>query len=74
MNAHRFEPISAVLGVGAVGAGAVVIAGVGDVSNGTQTGAWIAGVALLAGVVLLPWGRRSRHDDRPNSDGGERET
>ena len=60
MNAHRFDPVSAALGVVATGAGAAVIVGASDAIDSTASGVWIAAIALAIGVVLLPWGRRAR--------------
>lgn len=64
MNAHRFDPVSAVLGVAATGAGAVVIAGASDAVDNTESGIWVAVTALAIGLVLLPWGRRGRSEER----------
>jgi hypothetical protein len=57
MHAHRFDPISAVLGVVAVIIGAVVMLGATDPLS-TDLGPWIAVGALALGIALLPWGRR----------------
>ncbi len=66
MNTHRFDPVSAVLGVAAAGAGVVVIAGASEAVESTASGVWIAAIALAIGLVLIPWGRRDRSEERQN--------
>ncbi len=69
MNAHRFDPLSALFAMVAVAAGIVVIAGAGDVVDSTASGTWIAVAALAIGMLLLPWGRRHRPvEARPLTD------
>lgn len=58
MNAHRFDPLSAVLGLAATSVGTAVILGADDALWDADSGAWIAGLVLVAGLALFPWGRR----------------
>lgn len=66
MTAHRFDPLSAVLGIVAVITGVLVILGSTDPLS-TNLGPWLTLGALAIGVALLPWSRRHRntttHDD-----------
>lgn len=59
MRAHRFDPVSAVLGLVALVAAILVIVG-STVPFDADVGPWLAVVALALGIVLLPWGRRGR--------------
>lgn len=59
MTAHRFDPLSAVLGIVAIVTGALVM--LGDTNPlSSNFGPWIAIGALAIGIALLPWGRRRR--------------
>jgi uncharacterized membrane protein YkgB len=66
MIAHRFDPLSAVLGIVAVITGVLVMLGSTDPLS-TNLGPWLTLGALAIGVALLPWSRRHRktttHDD-----------
>ena len=57
MQSHRFDPISAVLGLIALVASIIVVAGQ-TVPFDADLGPWLAVVALAFGLVLLPWGMR----------------
>lgn len=65
MPAHRFDPLSAVLGIVAIITGVLVMLGDTDPLS-TNLGPWIAVGALAIGVVLLPW--RQRHRNSPTQD------
>lgn len=60
MTAHRFDPLSAVLGIVAIIIGVLVTLGDTDPLS-TNLGPWIALGALAIGVALLPWSRRHRN-------------
>ncbi len=60
MRPHRFDPVSAVLGVAATGGGVLVIVGADHAVESTALGGWVAAIAIAVGVVVLPWGRRIR--------------
>ncbi len=60
MTAHRFDPLSAVLGIVAVITGVLVMLGDTDPLS-TNLGPWITLGALAIGVALLPWSRRHRN-------------
>ena len=69
MTAHRFDPLSAVLGIVAIITGILVMLGDTDPLS-TNLGPWITLGALAIGVALLPWSRRHRNsvtDDAPDS-------
>jgi len=55
MQSHRFDPVSAVLGLIALVASIMVVAGQ-TVPFDADLGPWLAVVALAFGLVLLPWG------------------
>jgi len=57
MTAHRFDPISAVLGIVAIVIGVLVMLGDTD-PFASGLGPWITIGALAIGIALLPWGRR----------------
>ena len=58
MRRHPFDPVSAVCGIIAVAAGLLVVLGeAADLDTGGPW--WIAGAALLAGLAIIPWRRRS---------------
>ena len=57
MTPHRFDPISAVLGIVAIVAGILVMLGDTDPFS-SDLGPWIAVGVLSIGIALLPWGRR----------------
>lgn len=60
MAAHRFDPLSAVLGIVAIVTGVLVV--LGDTNPlSSNFGPWIAIGVLAIGIALLPWGRRQRH-------------
>ncbi len=58
MPRHRFDPVSASLGIAACLAGAVTITGVTDPLGARDAGVGVAAAALVIGLVMLPWGRR----------------
>jgi len=58
---HAIDPLSAVLGLTAVGVGAVVAAGRAD-SLADNPVWWVAIVALLLGLALVPWSRGNASD------------
>ena len=66
MHSHRFDPVSAVLGL--VSLVAAILVMVGSTSPfDADVGPWLALVALAFGLVLLPWGlRAARSVDAPN--------
>ncbi len=59
MNRHPLDVISAALGLLAVTAGVLVMAGAVDRLD-TDPGWWLAAAALLAGLVLVPWSPSAR--------------
>lgn len=74
MKSHRFDPISAALGVVAVGTGALVAF---DAVESTGVGWWLALAALVLGLGLVPWsgdrsgsrsGAQGRTPDMPPDD------
>ena len=58
MHRHSIDPLSAVLGLAATAVGIVVAVGRAD-SFADDAVWWIALLALLLGVALVPWNRRS---------------
>ncbi len=56
MHRHTIDPLSAVLGLIAIGAGVAVASGRAD-SLAVNAIWWIAIVALLLGIALMPWSR-----------------
>ena len=65
MERHRFDPVSAALGIAAVTFGVVVMAGeAADVDTGG--GWWIAVAAVLVGLAIIPWRRPSGRRDEPS--------
>lgn len=62
MTPHRFDPISAVLGLAAGTGGVVVALGAANVVDSHGSGAIIAGLAIVAGLLLIPWGRTNPVD------------
>lgn len=54
MHSHPFDPVSAVLALIALVAGILVIAG-STLPFEANVGPWLAAVALVFGVFLLPW-------------------
>lgn len=71
MNRHPFDVFSAVLGVLAVAAGALVTAGTVDPFAGSDAGIWITVAALAVGLLMLPWGRRLRPATEPGDVGDD---
>jgi hypothetical protein len=71
MDRHRFDPLSAALGVISLGAAAVV-AGNAVLTTATyRAGWWVAVGALVLGLGLIPWpSRRSPSPAAPPSDAG----
>ena len=71
MTAHRFDPLSAVLGIVAIITGILVMLGDTDPLS-TNLGPWITLGALAIGVALLPWNRHrnSSTQDAPDSGPG----
>lgn len=57
-SGRPFDPISAVFGLLACFAGAVVATGLVDPIGADDAGTWIAAAVIALGVVLLPWGAR----------------
>ena len=54
MRSHPFDPVSAVLAFIALVAGVVVIAG-STLPFDADVGPWLAVIALVFGILLLPW-------------------
>jgi hypothetical protein len=64
MQRHPFDPVSAVLGVLAVALGVLVVSGqLGEFD--TEGAWWIALAALVIGVAIIPWRRRSEVEPPP---------
>ena len=57
MDRHRFDALSLVLGLVAIGIGVFVITGAADRTD-VNLGAWLAGAALVLGLGLLLGGDR----------------
>jgi drug/metabolite transporter (DMT)-like permease len=53
---HPFDPVSAVLGVLAAVAGILVTVGADVDTDGPW---WLAAAAVLVGLAVIPWRRRS---------------
>lgn len=70
MHSHRFDPVSAVLGLIALVAGVLTIAG-STVPFDGDVGPWLAVVALAFGVLVLPWGLRGQSRPPADSDPDE---
>ena len=74
MPRHPFDPVSAVLGVLAIVAGLLVA--VGEAADFDTSGPWwVAAAAVLIGLALIPWRRRTAvaggsADLDPGTDGG----
>ncbi len=63
MQRHSFDPTSAVLGVATIALAIFVISGhTPTISTGGDW--WLPAVALLVGLILIPWQRlrADRHD------------
>lgn len=58
MHRHSIDPLSAVLGLAAAAVGIAVAVGRADAFADDAVW-WIAVLALLFGVALVPWNRRS---------------
>lgn len=58
MHSHRFDPVSAVLGLVSLVAAILVMVGSATPFD-ADVGPWLALVALAFGLVLLPWGLRA---------------
>jgi hypothetical protein len=56
MQRHRFDPVSAVLGVLAVALGILVLTGELD-SFDTEGAWWLALAAIVIGLAIIPWRR-----------------
>lgn len=69
MNAHRFDGVSALLGIATLAGAAIVIGGRLDPFSGQETGVWITGAAVLAGIAILPWGARTSRRQPDPTDG-----
>jgi len=54
MRSHPFDPVSAVLAFIALVAGVVVVAG-STLPFDADVGPWLAVIALVFGILLLPW-------------------
>lgn len=61
MNRHPFDALSAALGAIAIVLGALVITGHFDRAD-DQLGAWVAVLALVLGLGMIPWTRRQADD------------
>ncbi len=69
MTAHRFDSLSAVLGIVATIIGVLVM--LGDTNPlSTGLGPWITLGALATGVALLPWSRRHRTASNATPESG----
>ena len=66
MHRHRFDPLSAVLGVLAVTIGLLVATG-SLRDAGADLGWWLAAGSLLVGVAIVPW-RRADPPGEPDPD------
>ena len=72
MRSHPFDPVSAVLAFIALVAGILVIAG-STLPFEANVGPWLAAVALVFGVFLLPWSfSRGRGPAAPDGDESDR--
>ena len=71
MSTHRFDPVSALLAVIAIAGGLTVVLGVAAPTTHIDRGVWVAVVALLAGLALVPWGRRQHRTDASTGTGVE---
>jgi hypothetical protein len=67
MHSHPFDPVSAVLAFIALVAGVLVIAGSTRPFE-AEVGPWLAAIALVIGVFLLPWSVSRGHAPRPPDD------
>ena len=75
MRSHPFDPISAVLAFIALVSGVLVIAG-STLPFEANVGPWLAAIALVFGVLLLPWSISRRRapqavDDDPEGNPAE---
>jgi peptidoglycan/LPS O-acetylase OafA/YrhL len=73
VRSHRFDPVSAALGLVALVAAILVIAG-STVPFDAEVGPWLAAIGLLFGILVLPRSlrRTSRavaESERPAEDG-----
>ena len=57
MHSHRFDPVSAILGVVAALAAVLVMLGDPAPLDGADVGIWLAIGLVLAGAALFPWRR-----------------
>jgi len=68
MHSHPFDPVSAVLALIALVAGILVIAG-STLPFEANVGPWLAAIALVFGVSLLPWSlSRGRAPSAPDGE------
>ena len=68
MRSHPFDPVSAVLAFIALVAGVLVIAG-STLPFDANVGPWLAAIALVFGILLLPWSiTRVRSPQAPDDD------
>ena len=68
MKAHRFDPLSAILGIASIVIGSFVMLGDADPLS-SNLGPWLATGVLGIGIALLPWSRR--HDDPPTREASD---
>ena len=70
MHAHRFDLVSAVLGLVSLVAAILVMVGSATPFD-AEIGPWLALVTLAFGLVLLPWGLRAGRTIDPPSPNAE---
>ena len=66
MTPHRFDVVSALLGIATLAGAGIVIGGDLNPLAGQQTGVWLTAAAVLAGVAILPWGARKSRQQEPD--------
>ena len=69
MQRHRFDPLSAALGILAIAIGVLVATAQFD-ELGSDAGAWVVAGILLVGLGFVPWSRwrnRATPADEPSS-------
>ena len=68
MHRHRFDPVSAVLGVLAIVTGLLVATGALFGSTAADIGWWLAAAGFATGLAIVPWGALRTGDDRLGPD------